>query len=154
MTTMARRLATSTAAVPARGLSATVRGAQDDEAKVRSYLRILVEAPVRASDRLESVERGFIDVAAGWAAQSGVDRKTLAGVGVSHEVLDAAGIAPTPVAELVRRQYRTSPFTVADLVRTSGVSVASVRNVVAEDEQAGRIGRVESVGRTIRYGVR
>lgn len=154
MTIMARRLATSTTAVPARGRSATHRGAQDAEAKVRTYLRLLVDAPVRVSDRLDRAETAFIEAAAGWSERSGVDRKTLADIGVPREVLDAAGIDATPVAELVRRQYGKSPFSAADLVRRSGVSMASVRSVLAEDEQAGRIRRAKSEGRAIHYGLR
>jgi hypothetical protein len=109
---------------------------------------------VRASDRLDPAEKAFIDVGADWAARVGVDRKTLAEVGVPRKVIDAAGIALTPISELIRRQYGASPFTVADLVRTSGVSTGSVRAVVAQDERAGRIRRVESSGRAIRYRVR
>lgn len=152
MTIMARRLATSIAAAPARGGPGTPRrGAQDDEAKVRTYLRLLVDAPVRASDRVDPAEAAFIEVAASWSARSGVDRRTLTDLGVPREVLDAAGIGATPVAELVRRQYGTSPFTAADLVRKSGVSMTSIRGVLAEDEQAGRVRRVKSEGRAIHY---
>lgn len=154
MAIMGRRLAPPTAAASVRGRSVSRRAAQDDETKVRAYLRLLVEAPVRASDRLDSTETAFIDVGATWAARSGVDRRTLAEIGVPREVLDAAGIAATPVGELVRRQYGTDPFTVADLVRRSGVSTASVRAVLAEDEKARRIRQVESQGRAIQYGLR
>lgn len=135
-------------------MGATERGAQEDEAKVRTYLRLLLGVPVRASDRLEPAEAAFIEVAAGWSGRSGVDRRTLADLGVPREVLDSAGIAATPVGELVRRQYGQSPFTAADLVRKSGVSVASVRAVLAEDERAKRIKRVKSEGRAIHYGLR
>jgi hypothetical protein len=154
MTIMGRRTVTATAVVPARGTSASPRGAPDDEAKVRTYLRLLIGAPARAADRLDRAETAFIDAAAGWSERSGVDRKTLADLGVPREILDAAGLRATPVAELVRRQYGKSPFTAADLVRKSGVSMASVRNVLAEDEQTGRVTRVRSEGRTILYGLR
>lgn len=154
MTIMARRLATSKVAVPARGRSATRRGAEDDEAKVRSYLRLLIDAPIRASDTLDRAEPAFTDVAAGWSERSGVDRRTLADLGVPREVLDSAGINATRVAELVRRQYGKGHFTAADLARRSGVSMASVRSVLAEDEQAGRIRRVKSEGRAIHYELR
>lgn len=155
MTIMGRSLATAVAAAPARGGPSTARpGAQDDEAKVRTYLRLLVEAPARASDRLDPAEAAFIEVAAGWSARSWVDRRTLANLGVPRKVLDAAGIAAIPAAELVRHQYGTSPFTAADLVRKSGVSMASVRTVLAEDERAGRVGRVKSEGRAIHYRLR
>ena len=155
MTIMGRHLATAIAAVPVRGgASTTRRGALDDEAKVRTYLRLLVEAPVRASDRLDPAEAAFIEVAAGWSARSWVDRRTLTDLGVPREVLDAAGIAAIPVAELVRRQYGTSLFTAADLIRRSGVSMASVRTVLAEDERAGRVRRVKSEGRAIHYRLR
>lgn len=136
MTIMGRRLATPSVAVPARGRSATSRGAEDDEAKVRSYLRLLIDAPIRASDTIDRAETAFIDVAASWSERSGVDRRTLADLGVPREVLDAAGIGATPVAELARRQYETSLFTAADLARRSGVSMASVRSVLAEDVPA------------------
>jgi len=151
MTIMGRRIASSTVAVPAPEHSATRRGFQDDESKVRTYLRLLVEAPVRVSDRVEPAEVAFVEVGADWAARSGVDRSTLAKLGVPRRVLDAAGISPTPIGELVQRQYGTTPFTGADLMRKSGVSMASVRNVLAEDERAGRIRRVASKGRAIRY---
>ena len=154
MTIMGPGRATTIAAVPARGPGTTRRGAQENEAKVRTYLRLLVEAPVRASDRLDPAEAAFIEVAAGWSARSWVDRRTLTDLGVPRRVLDAAGIGATPVAELVRRQYGTSPFTAADLVRKSGVSMASVRTVLAEDERAGRVGRVKSEGRAIHYRLR
>ena len=151
---MARRLATPIAAAPGRGSGTTESGTQNDEAKVRTYLRLLVDAPVRASDRLEPAEAAFIDVAARWSQRSGVDRRTLAGLGVPREVLDSAGIAATPVGELVRRQYGQSLFTAADLVRKSGVSMASVRTILAEDEQVQRIKRVKREGRAIYYGLR
>ena len=155
MTIMGSRHATAVAAAPARGGPSTARpGAQDDEAKVRTYLRLLVEAPARASDRLDPAEAAFIEVAAGWSARSWVDRRTLANLGVPRKVLDVAGIAAIPAAELVRHQYGTSPFTAADLVRKSGVSMASVRTVLAEDERAGRVGRVKSEGRAIHYRLR
>jgi hypothetical protein len=153
MTIMGRRLATATAAAPAGGVG-TTRRAGDDEAKVRTYLRLLVEAPVRASDRLDPAEASFIEMAADWSARAGVDRRTLADLGVSREVLDAAGIVAIPAAELVRRQYGKGTFTAADLVRRSGVSMASVRSVLAEDELAGRVRRVPSEGRAILYGLR
>jgi len=150
---MAQRLTSAIAPDSAHGTD-TGRGVQEDEARVRSYLRLLVDTPVRVSDRLDTAEEAFIDVAASWSASSGVDRRTLAGLGVPREVLDAAGITATPVADLVRRQYGTNPFTAADLVRKSGVSMASVRIVLAEDEQAGRIRRLQSKGRAIHYGLR
>jgi hypothetical protein len=145
--------ASSIAAVPARSQNVSRSSAQDDEAKIRTYLRLLVEAPVRASDRLCAAEAAFIEIAADWSARSGVDRRTLADLGVPRDILDAAGIERTPVAELVRRQYSSDPFTVADLVRRSGVSTASVRAVLAEDERSGWIGRLASRGRAITYGL-
>lgn len=154
MMIMRRCPTTTIAATPARVVGSARRGAEDDEAKVRTYLRLLVEAPIRTSDRFDPAEAAFIEVAAGWSAHAGVDRRTLADLGVSREVLDAAGISATPVAELVRRQYGTSAFTAADLVRRSGVSMPSVRSVLAEDEQSGQIRRVKSQGRAILYGLR
>lgn len=150
---MSHSPATATYAAPLRGRRAARTGGQDEESKVRTYLRILVDAPLRASDRLDAAEEAFITVGAAWSERSGVDRRTLAALGVPREVLDAAGIAQTPVGELVRRQYGTGSFTVADLARKAGVSMASVRIVLAEDEQAGRITRVKSTGRAVRYGL-
>lgn len=154
MMMMGSRVATSSAVTPTPRVGVTHRDAQDPEAKVRTYLRLLVEVPVRASDRLDPAETAFIEVAAGWSARSGVDRRTLADLGVPREVLDAAGIVGTPVADLVRRQYGTAPFTAADLVRRSGASLASVRTVLAEDEKGGRVTRVPSEGRAFRYRLR
>lgn len=154
MLNMGRRHAAAIAAAPGHGSGTTGHDGQDDEAKVRTYLRILLGSPVRASDRLESAEAAFIDVAAGWSERSGVDRKTLADLGVPRGVLDSAGIAATRVGELVRRQYGQDPFTAADLVRKAGVSLASVRTVLAEDERTRRIKRVKSEGRAIHYGLR
>lgn len=148
---MGRPLAAVHTAVPARHAGTARRGAQDDEAKVRAYLRLLVEAPVRASDRLDLAEEAFVEVAGDWSARSGVDRRTLADLGVPRKVLDAAGIIATPVAELVRRQYGKAPFTAADLARKSGASLASVRTVLAEDERGGQVTRVPGEGRAIRY---
>jgi hypothetical protein len=73
-------------------------------------------------------------------------------VGVSRKVLDSAGLCSTPVSALIRRQY-VDTFTVADLVRKSGASVASVRTVVAEDERTGQLRRIASAGRTVLYGL-
>lgn len=151
---MSRDTASSIAAVPTGSRNASRRSVQDAEAAVRTYLRLLVGAPVRVSDCLGSAEVAFITVAADWSARSGVDRRALEELGVPRDVLDAAEITPTPVAELVRRQYGMSPFTVADLVRKSGVSMASVRNVLMEDERSGRIERVAHRGRAVRYGQR
>ena len=150
---MARRLASATSAVPAPDGDAA-RPSSADESAVRTYLRLLAGAPVRSSDRVEKAESDFIAAAADWAAEAGVDRRTLAEVGVSRQVLDAAGIRATPIAELIRRQYGTNPFTVADLARKSGASTASVRSVLAEDERTGQLKRVASTGRTVLYGLR
>lgn len=129
-------------------------GSADDEAVVRAYLRLLVGAPLRASDRLETVEPAFVDVVDRWSERAGIDRRTLAAVGVPRRVLNEAGIRPTPVGELIRRQYSAEPFSVIDLVRRSGASPASVRGVIAEDEQNGQLKRVGSAGRNILYRLR
>ena len=154
MTIMGLRFASANAAAQPRGAGTALRGAHDDEAEVRTYLRLLVGEPVRASDRLDPAEEAFVEVAAGWSERSGVDRRTLADLGVPRKVLDAAGIAATPVAELVRRQYGKTPFTSSDLVRRSGVSQARVRTVLAEDEERGRVTRVASEGRATQYRLR
>jgi hypothetical protein len=126
-------------------------GGQGDESKARAYLRILVLAPERASDRLDTSRDVFIPVGAARSQRSGVYRGTLSQVGVSLEVLDAAGIALAPIGNLARRQYGSVPFTMTELARKSGVSVAKVRTVVAEDERAGRITRNESTARAVWY---
>lgn len=148
---MVRRVSSPTSA---EGSRARKSGSQDDEPSIRTYLRLLVGAPVRGSDRLEPAEAAFVGSAAEWAKRAGVDRKTLAGIGVPRQVLDAADVRGISVADLIRRQYPTSPFTIAEVTRRSGVSPASVRNVVAEDERAGRVQRLATKGRTAHYGLR
>jgi hypothetical protein len=148
---MARRPPASVShATTARGGS-TQSSSEDDA--VRGYLRALAGAPVRSADRVDTAESGFVEAAAGWAARSGADRRTLARLGVPRRVLDAAGLRPTPVGDLVRRQYGTDPFTAAELVRKSGVSATTVRNVLIEDVEAGRLERIEAAGRMVLYGL-
>jgi hypothetical protein len=125
----------------------------DEETAVRAYLRLLVGAPVRASDRVETCEPAFVEVVATWSERTGVDRRTLASIGVPREVLDEAGVRPTPVGDLIRRHYCADPFTVFDLARRSGVSIASVRGVIARDEQSGQLKRVGTTGRKVLYGL-
>lgn len=137
-----------------RSSATDMEAASDDEAKVRTYLRLLVDAPLRKSDRFEQAETAFAEVASRWCKRSGVDRRTMARLGVRREVLDAAGVSATPVAELVRRQYGKSTFSAAGLVRRSGVSMASVRSVLAEDEEAGRVVRIGRESRMIHYRLR
>lgn len=122
-----------------------------NELAVRAYLRALVGAPVRATDRVETTEASFVDAAARWSGRSGVDRKTLSRIGVDRRTLDAAGLKATPVAELVRRQYSTEPFSVANLARRSGVSPASAKQTVSQDESDGLIETVGTKGRAVLY---
>jgi hypothetical protein len=138
------------------GMSSRARrsGSLDDEAAIRTYLRLIADVPQRSSDRVGPAETAFIESAAEWAKGAGVDRRTLADVGVPAQVLDAAGIRNVPVADLIRRQYGTSSFTIAEIARRSGVSVASVRNVVAEDERARRVVRLANEGRAVQFGLR
>jgi len=149
---MARRVSLTSTPSASHQKGARASSPEGEEA-VRTYLRVLVGAPIRATDRVEKAEAAFVEAVVGWADETGVDSKTLSAVGVSRRVLDEAGMRPTPVSELVRRQY-TDAFTVADLVRRSGVSSASVRAVLAEDERAGQLKRVASTGRTVLYGLR
>jgi len=149
---VARRLPSTRSESPAR--RRTTLDSPGGEDAVRAYLRALVGAPVRPSDRVETAEPTFVHVIASWAERVGVQRQTLAAVGVSRSVLDRGGVRPTPLAELIRRNYTAGTFGVADLVRRSGASDGSVRAVVAEDERAGRLRRVGSSGRTVLYGLR
>lgn len=118
-----------------------------DEAAVRVYLRLLVGAPVRTADAILAAEQNFVAVAARWAKRTGVDRRTVAGLGVSKKVLDRAGIVQAPIGVLVRRHYSRTPFDVAILARRACVSEGSVRQTVADDERAGVIQRTPSTGR-------
>jgi predicted Rossmann fold nucleotide-binding protein DprA/Smf involved in DNA uptake len=148
---MVRRLGSATTPAQSSGSNTSQLSETADELAVRAYLRALVGAPVRAADRVETTEVSFVDAAARWSVRTGVDRKTLSGLGVDRRTLDAAGLKATPVAELVRRQYQTEPLSVADLARRSGVSPASVRQTVFDDESDGLIETVGTKGRTVLY---
>jgi hypothetical protein len=149
---MARRPAASSSPATAGRGGSTQSSSEDDT--VRGYLRALVGAPVRSSDQADISEPGFVEAAASWATRSGVDRRTLAWLGVPRRVLDAAGLRPAPVGDLVRRHYGTDPFTAAELVRKSGVSATSVRKLLIEDVEAGRLERITTAGRMVLYGLR
>jgi hypothetical protein len=138
--------------VPAKGGKRSP--SPENEAAVRTYLRVLVGSPVRSTDRLRTSEAAFVRAVPDWSDKRGVDKRTLVAMGVPRRVLDATGIAPTPVGERIRRHYGKAPFTVADLVRKSGASVASVRSVIADDVRAGRLKRIANDGRTVLYGMR
>src|SRR5258708_13102488 len=71
---MVRRGATPTLAEPTRPRESL---SVDDEAAVRTYLRLLVEAPLRSSDRLGPAETPFVDLAAECARRPGSDPRTL-----------------------------------------------------------------------------
>jgi hypothetical protein len=152
MAIMSKRPEASTLRAPAPTGGGAQPSSEDDA--VRSYLRALVGAPVRSSDRVDLSEPGFVEAAVEWSMRSGVDRRTLALLGVPRRVLDAAGLRPTPVGDLVRRHYGTEPFTVADLVRKSDVSAASARSALIEDVEAGRLERIGTAGRAALYRVR
>lgn len=122
-----------------------------DEAAVRTYLRLLVGAPERAGDSMQSAERKFIAVVARWSRRTGVDRRTLAGLGVPKAVLDRAGMIQPPVDEFVRRSYTRTPFDVATLARRACVSEGSVRQTLADDERTGLVERVTSPSRATRW---
>lgn len=118
-----------------------------DEASVRAYLRLLVGAPERGGDTMRSSERDFIAVGARWARRTGVDRRTLAGLGVPKSVLDRAGIIQPSIDVLVRHGYSRTPFDVATLARRACVSEGSVRQTLADDERVGTVEQVPSTGR-------
>ena len=153
ITIMARRLAAVTSHASPRRRRSAQPVSQDDEATVRTYLRALIGSPVRSSDRTEDSEPAFVQTIASWSEWAGVDRRTLAAVGVPRRLLNEAGVRRTPVGDLVRRRYTTDTFTVAELVRRSGASPSSVRKVLAEDERVGRLKRVATTGRTVLYGL-
>jgi len=125
--------------------------AADDALAVRAYLRALVGAPLRAGDTAESTEASFIGTAARWSRRTKVDRRTLLGMGVESSVLDAAGVYPTPVADIVRRYYTRKPFSVAVLARRAGVSTASARSTVSLDEASGQLAFHGCEGNTALY---
>ncbi len=118
-----------------------------DEAAVRSYLRLVVGAPLQATDAVPPAEQNFVAVAARWAKRTGVDRRTLAGLGVPKTVLDRAGVVQPPIGVLVGGHYSRTPFDVTTLARRACVSERSVRQAVADDERAGVIQRMPSTGR-------
>jgi hypothetical protein len=131
-----------------RGVAATETS---DELAVRAYLRVLVGAPVRSADKVGTVEGPFVKAVGRWSERKGVDRRTLARIGVKQRVLEASGLEPTPVSEVVRRHYGKQPFTVADIARLSGVSAASVRKTVYEDESKGLVEEVEATSRALLF---
>jgi hypothetical protein len=118
-----------------------------DEAAVRSYLRLLVGAPVRATDEAAVTEQGFVAAAARWAGRNGVDRRTLSGVGVPKATLDRAGLRQPSIEVLIRHHYSTTPFSVATLARRSCTSEASVRQTLADDLRAGVVEQMPGPGR-------
>jgi hypothetical protein len=120
-----------------------------DEATVRTYLRALVGAPERRTDELAVAEDGFVRVGARWCARAGVDRRTLANVGVPKSVLDLAAIIQAPIEDVVRAHYSRQPFDLPTLTRRACVGEASVRKTVAQDERIGRIERVNRPGRSV-----
>lgn len=118
-----------------------------DESAARAYLRLLVGAPLRTADTILPAEQNFVAVAARWAKRTGVDRRSLAGLGVPKQILDLASVVQPPVGVLVRRHYSRTPFDVAIVARRACVSDGSVRQTIADDERAGVIQRTPSTGR-------
>jgi len=100
---------------------------------------------------VETTELSFVDAVGRWSERTGVDRKTLGLLGVNRRTLDAAGLKATPVAEIVRRYYGAEPLSVADLARRSGVSPASVRQTIYDDESDGLIEAADTKGKTVLY---
>lgn len=120
-----------------------------DYTEAKAYLRAVIGAPLGRGDTVESTEPGFVSSAADWAKTAGVDRQTLLTLGVPPSVLDRAGIAPTPVVDLIREFYGPEPFSVSDLARRACVSEASVRKALAIDERAGLVRRHGQIGRAV-----
>jgi hypothetical protein len=102
-----------------------------------------------AGDTVEAARDAFVDVAAGWSARTGVDRRTLMGLGVEGAVLDEAGVQQPLSHEVVRGWWPTGPFTAADLARRSGLSEPTVRRAIACDESAGLLRRTAGHGRAV-----
>jgi hypothetical protein len=138
---------------PSAGGTTRSHHAEHDEVAIRRYLRALVGAPVKGAERLDDHEAAFVDAVPRWSARAGVDRRTLLKMGVERRVLDRAGLRQPPAAELVRQHYPESPFSVADLARSSGIAANSVRQAVTQDEADGLLQRVGKDGRVILYGL-
>lgn len=124
-----------------------------DESAARAYLRALAGAPERVADSVLSTEQRFVAVAARWTKRTGIDRRTLAALGVPKKVLDRAGIVQPPIGLLVRQHYSRKPFDVATLARRACVSEGSVRRTIADDETTGVIQRAPSDGRATSWHV-
>lgn len=152
-TGMSRRFGSSPTPARKAGNSSSQVTEVADELAVRSYLRALVGAPVRSADRVETTEVAFVDAVGRWSDRAGVDRRTLSRIGVERAILDASGLKQTPVGDVVRRHYQTEPASIADLARRSGVSPASVRQTVYDDESEGLIQAVHTKGKTVLYGL-
>ena len=106
---------------------------------------------MRSADRVDTTEVAFVNAVCRWSARSGVDRKTLIRLGVDRRTLDAAGLKATPAGDIVRRHYGTEALSVADLARRSGISPATVRQTVYEDEEDGLVEAVSGRGKTVLY---
>jgi len=124
-----------------------------DEMAVRAYLRALAGAPVGCSARLEALEEDFVASASRWAARNRVDRRVLHEFGVPKTVLDQAGMVRRPAADLVRDHYSGHGRSVGALAQLAGVSEATVRITLAEDEPAGRVARAAGGGRSVLWRV-
>lgn len=118
-----------------------------DEAAVRTYLRLIVDAAVRQADEMGTAEEQFVAVAARWAKRTGVDRRTLAGIGVPRKVLDRARVVQQPIGLHVRRHYSKTPFDIATLARRACVSEGSVRQAIVDDVRTGHLQQAASEGR-------
>lgn len=149
------RRAASVSPARAKSRSDTSRPSVGDDAEaiIRAYLRLLVEAPLRRSDDRDEFEEAFVAVAAAWSETAGVDRRTLREFGVPTRILNRAGLGVEAAAETVRRNYPAEPFTVSSLVGRTGISEATVRRTILDDEDAGTVERVDSEGRRLSYRV-
>jgi hypothetical protein len=123
-----------------------------DEDAVRLYLRSVIGSPLRASVAdPKAGEAAFVTAAARWGKRGGVDRRTLARIGVSRRVLDAAGVTEITPEARVRRLYSRTAFTVSELARRTSLSEASVRRVVANHVKTGELEHAARVGRLQLY---
>lgn len=122
-------------------------------------LRLRQQLKEAQSPPVERYEREFVAQAKTWAEQQGISPEVFAEEGVPDEVLRRAGLrrnrdrrtrsthrssrGRTRVsADEVRAAISNSDtFTVRRLQEQTGASVGMVRNVVNEEEQAGRVAR-------------
>jgi hypothetical protein len=90
-----------------------------------------------ARARVDATVDEFIRHGGVWARRERVSARTLREFGVPEDVLRQAGVAPATIEDDVRRWYRRAAFTIHDLSHRAGVSVGTVRAIVAHDVDAG-----------------